>query len=241
MSTVDILIISVDDETVNLLLASVPAQVWRIHCASSRNQAIDMMSKRSFALIIFDAETPDIDGFEFDNLIREYSDTPMVVLGAKSEISYKVKFLNKGAADYIIKPFSPEELIARIRVLFRRSKPNSDSLVPTSVNYGDLKIKFSAGQVIVNNKEIMLTPIEYNLLKELVLNEGKVLTYKYLLKKIWGSEYETERQYVHVYIRRLRSKFQCGCRIFKKYIISIPRIGYQFKHISPADMRRHNS
>jgi DNA-binding response OmpR family regulator len=241
MNTSDILIISTDEETIDLLFTSMPAQVWRIHCANNRNQAIDMMSKRSFALVIFDTETPGIDGFEFDNLIHEYCDTPMVVLGAKSEISHKIKFLNKGADDYIVKPFAPEELIARIKVLFRRSKPNYDSLVPTSVSYDDLKIKFSAGQVIVNNKEIMLTPKEYNLLKELVLNEGKVLTYKYILKKIWGSEYETERQYVHVYIRRLRAKFQCGCRIFKKYIISIPRTGYQFKHISPADVRRHKS
>jgi two-component system KDP operon response regulator KdpE len=239
MNTTDILVISIDEEIIRLLFDIMPTQVWRIHCANNRSQAINMISKRPFALVILDAETPGIDGFEFDNLIHEYGDTPMLVLGARSEISYKIKFLNKGADDYIVKPFAPEELIARIKVIFRRDKPNYDSLVPTSITCGDLKIKFNAGQIIVNNKQIMLTPIEYNLLKELVVNEGKVLTYRYLLKKIWGSEYDSERQYVHVYIRRLRTKFQRGCRILKEYIVNIPRTGYQFKHVSHNDTRRH--
>jgi len=171
---------------------------------------------------------PKIDGFEVCLRLREWSQIPIIMLSAKSDASDKVRCLNIGADDYITKPFAPDELIARVKSVLRRTE--AAAAVPTQPSFasGDLEINFVERRVTVAGNEVRLTPTEYSLLQELVLNAGKVLTYSHLLKRIWGAEYGQEREYLRVFIGRLRAKFEPDSTK-PRYITTVPGVGYRFQ------------
>jgi two-component system KDP operon response regulator KdpE len=179
-------------------------------------------------LVILDIMMPKIDGFEVCRRLREWSQIPIIMLSARGEEKDKVKCLDLGADDYITKPFGASELIARVRAVLRRTEATRAVPAQSSFASGDIKINFAERRVTVAGKEVKLTPTEYSLLQEFVLNAGKVLTHTYLLNKVWGAEYKEEREYLHVFVRRLRTKLESD-PTNPSYIMTVPGVGYQFK------------
>ncbi len=149
------------------------------------------------------------------------------MLSARGDESDKVKCLDLGADDYITKPFGASELIARVKAVMRRTETAATTPTQPSFASGDLQINFVKRQVTVAGNEVKLTPTEYALLQEFVLNPGKVLTHTYLLNKVWGSEYREDTQYLHVFVRRLRAKLEPD-PTNPRYITTVPGVGYQF-------------
>jgi two-component system KDP operon response regulator KdpE len=169
---------------------------------------------------------PKVDGFEVCEEIRKWSQVPIIGLSARGEMADKVKCLNLGADDYMTKPFGIDELIARVKAVLRRNRFEDSVPATSSFISGDLVVDLATRKVTRAGKDIRLTATEFKLLRELILGAGQTLTYKYLLGKIWGPEYKTEREYLHVYIGHLRAKLEPDTRN-PVYIISVPGVGYQ--------------
>jgi two-component system KDP operon response regulator KdpE len=182
-------------------------------------------------LVILDIVMPKMDGFEVCRRLREWTQVPIIMLSAKGDESDKVKCLDLGADDYITKPFGKDELIARVRAVLRRAEAAATTSTKPSFACGDVRVNFASRQVTVAGNEVKLTPTEYTLLQELVLNASKVLTHTHLLNKVWGPEYRDEREYLHVFVRRLRSKLETD-PTKPRYILTVPGVGYQFKDIA---------
>jgi two-component system KDP operon response regulator KdpE len=180
--------------------------------------------------VLLDIKLPDIDGYTICRRIRNDSSVPIIMLTGMGTDKEKVQGLDAGADDYLVKPFSVEELLARIRAVLRRSHSNFSSTTPTIdvFSTGNFEMDYVKRQVILAGVEIKLTPTEFYLLQELTLNVGKVLTYSYLLNKVWGPEYGEERQYLHVFIGNLRSKLNLQHNDNIE-IETIAGVGYRFK------------
>ena len=150
----------------------------------------------------------------------------IIVVSARGGERDKVTALNVGADDYMTKPFSIEELLARITATLRRTRPAAaPEVTPTVITLGDLKVDLSAQQVSRNGQPVHLTPTEFALLRELAVNRGKLLTHAHLLRRVWGRGYETETEYVRVYVRRLRAKLETDGGV--PIILTQPRAGYR--------------
>jgi len=190
-------------------------------------KGIEMVETESPDLVMVDSSLPDIDTLDLVSEIREFSDVPLIILCEAETDMDRAKGLEAGADEYVAKPFSPIELLARVRALLRRTqgvgfKPER------SVSIGsELTIDFTTNEVFLSGKRVKLTPIEYNLLTELVRNNGKVLTHDSLLEKVWGSEYTTEYSFVKKYIYRLRSKLERDASK-PQMLITERGIGYKF-------------
>lgn len=184
-------------------------------------------------LILLDVMLPDMDGFEVLKMIREVSNVPVIMLTAKSEEDDRVRGLELGADDYITKPFSPRELVSRVRAVLRRTEATSPATRAEIINVDDrLKIDFGRREVWVNGELVKLRPTEYRLLYHLVQNAGWVVTYDQLLSKVWGYEYRDEPHYVRLYINYLRQKLEED-PANPKYILTERGVGYRF-----VDFRR---
>jgi two-component system KDP operon response regulator KdpE len=230
MQRARILVVDDDEAIIKFLRANLEAEGCETFIARDGTEALQSIERELPDLVILDIMLPKIDGFEVLRRVREWSQIPIVALSARGERSDKIKCLNLGADDYITKPFGVDELIARFRAVLRRTKEEVTPL-PAQSHFasGDLTIDFAARRVTVAGNEVRLTQIEYKLLQELTMNSDTVLTYEYLLKKIWGAEYGTEREYLHVYIGSLRAKIETD-RKYPDYIINIPGVGYRFQH-----------
>jgi two-component system KDP operon response regulator KdpE len=171
---------------------------------------------------------PKVNGMEVCRRVREWSQVPIIMLSARQDVSEKAQCLNYGADDYVTKPFGVIELKARIGAVLRRvgSGPSAAVSIATNFSLGDLSINFARREVTVGARKLKLTPTEYNLLAELALSNGKVLTHNYLLNKIWGPEYNSEREYLRVFVGRLRKQME-GSDGGRGYIQTVPGIGYQ--------------
>jgi len=220
----------VDDELVNvkLLRASLEARGYEVLVAMDGTEAIRIVEMEIPDLIILDIMMPKVDGFEVCRRIREWSQIPIIMLSVLGNESDKVKCLELGADDYMTKPFGIGELVARIKAVLRRAQ--AIGAIPTQPSFtaGNIQINFAKRQVTVGSNEVKLTPTEYALLQELVMNAGKVLTHAHLLNKVWGFEYGEEKEYLHVFIRRLRVKLEPDPRN-PRYITTVPGVGYQFE------------
>ena len=223
-------ILVVDDELsiIKFLCANLEAKGYKVLAAMDGTEALQTFEMELPDLVILDIMMPKPDGFEVCRQLREWSQIPIIMLSARGDESDKVKCLDLGADDYITKPFGASELVARVRAVLRRTE--AAATVPTrpSFSSGDLEISFAQRRVTVAGKEVKLTPTEYSLLQEFVLNVGRVLTHTYLLNKVWGSEYREEREYLYVFVRRLRAKLEPD-PTNPRYIMSVPGVGYQFK------------
>ncbi|MFC1902384.1 response regulator transcription factor [Chloroflexota bacterium] len=179
--------------------------------------------------MVLDIMLPKLDGFEVCRRLREWSQIPIIMLSARGNDEDKVKCLDLGADDYITKPFSAHELMARVRAVLRRAQAAGAMPAQPPFIGGDLEINYAARRVSFAGNEVKLTPTEYSLLQELVLNTGKVLTHIHLLNKVWGPEYRAEREYLHTYVRRLRRKLEPDpaepC-----HLLSVAGVGYQFSN-----------
>lgn len=222
-------ILVVDDELsiLRYVSACLRKEGYEPVIANNGRDALTLAEEQNPRLVLLDIMMPLMDGFEVLRRLREWSHVPVIMVSAKADEKDKVKCLDLGADDYITKPFGIEEVLARVRAVLRRTEAAS---APTRTSFasGDLAISFAQRQVTVAGKEVKLTPTEYNLLQELVLNAGKVLTYTHLLNKVWGSEYRDEREYLHVFVRRLRAKLEPEAPE-PKYITTVSGVGYQFK------------
>jgi len=167
---------------------------------------LDMVARQSPDIVILDIGLPDIDGFEVCSQIRSFSDAPIMMLTARDQEFDKIKGLEMGADDYITKPFSHVELLARINAMMRRSSLPEFHEVEEPVTIGKLWIDFAAREVRVDGADVSLTAVEYNLLSVLARNAGRVMSRQALLKQVWGPAYSNATGYLKVYIRRLRAK-----------------------------------
>jgi two-component system KDP operon response regulator KdpE len=170
---------------------------------------------------------PDIDGFEVLRLIRETSNVPVIMLTAKGEEDDRIKGLELGADDYISKPFSPRELVSRVKAVLRRTGSAGVSARDTITVDERLKIDFGRREVWVEDALVKLRPTEYRLLFHLVQNAGWVMTYDQILSKVWGYEYQDEPHYVRLYVNYLRQKIEKD-PANPKYILTERGIGYRF-------------
>ena len=223
-------ILIVDDDLG--IVKSIQANLQAIDCktlaAMDGTEALRVIEQELPDLIILDIMMPKMDGFEVCRQVREWSKIPIIMLSARHDLEEKVKCLDSGADDYITKPFGVNELIARVMAVLRRTKEMGTTPIIPSFTSGDLKINFIERRVTVAGREVKLTPTEYNLLKELVLNAGKVFSHATLLGRVWGSDYAEEREYLRVFIGRLRKELETDTAN-PKYIVTIPGVGYQFR------------
>jgi two-component system KDP operon response regulator KdpE len=223
-------VLVVDDEKaiLELLRATLQPEGYETLGATSGTEALQIMVREQPDIMILDIMMPGIDGFEVLRRLRQYSDMPVIMLSARFDMADKVKCLNLGADDYITKPFGTLELLARVSAVLRRTKREASLVTLSSFNNGKVNIDFIKRRVMIAGNEVRFTPTEYDLLQELVLNAGKVLTYGYLLNKVWGPEYDREREYLHVFIGHLRAKIESD-PANPRMIITTPGVGYRFE------------
>ena len=197
-------------------------------------KAMDLIRNEMPDLVILDVMLPDIDGFELLRMIREVSSVPVIMLTAKGEENDRVKGLELGADDYVTKPFSPRELVSRVRAVLRRVEPGAVSSHDLIQVDDRLRIDFGKREVWLDNELVKLRPTEYRLLYHLVQNAGWVLTYDQILSKVWGYEYRDEPHYVRLYINYLRQKLEKDSSN-PQYILTERGVGYRF-----VDFRNKN-
>jgi two-component system KDP operon response regulator KdpE len=224
MKETTILVVDDDPVIVKFVSANLKARGFGVVAAEDGESAIKAMEQTLPDLVILDIMMPGMDGVEVCRRIREWSKVPIIMLTAKNELNDKVELLNLGADDYITKPFGIEELLARVRAILRRKVGAGSSDTVLFVN-DDLEINFAERWVSLGGKQIDLSPTEYDLLRELAQNAGKVLTHQMLLSRVWGSEYGNETEYLRVYIGRLRSKLEADPKK-PKHILTKSGVGY---------------
>ena len=218
-----ILVIDDENQICRLLKVALAAHGYLVAEAATGNEGLKQAALFHPDLIILDLGLPDLDGLEVIRRLREWSRTPVLVLSVREAENDKIGSLDAGADDYITKPFSMGELLARIRVALRHtSKTASEPLLAL----GDLSIDLTHRLVKAGGREIKLTPTEYDILKNLALHTGKVLTHRQLLRAIWGPEYQEETHYLRVYIGQLRRKIEPDPNQ-PRYIITEPGVGYR--------------
>jgi len=225
-------VLVVDDESrmVEFVAMNLELEGFRVIRAANGSEALEKASKEHPDLVLLDIMMPEMDGFETLEGLRETSSVPVIFLTAKSEEVDRIKGLDLGADDYITKPFSPRELVSRIRAVLRRTEPAAVSSSEIVVD-NELRVNFDQRKVIVRGQEVRLRPTEYRLLYQLVTNAGKLLTHELLLSRVWGAEYRDEDQYVRLYITYLRQKIERDPKN-PKYILSERGLGYRFKEFS---------
>jgi two-component system KDP operon response regulator KdpE len=206
---------------------------YEVLVASSGQEAIEMVRQHQPDLILLDLYMPgSIDGMTVCEWVRESLQTPIIVLSAVTEEKRKVQALDTGADDYLTKPFSSEELQARVRACLRRANTGeaSDANTPEVLSSEDgyLYMDVARRRVRAGDQEVRLTPTEFELLRQLMLYAGKVLTHRSLLRAVWGPEYGEEADYLRVYVRQLRRKVEVEPSR-PKYILTEPGIGYVFR------------
>jgi len=223
-------ILVADDELsiIKFLRATLEARGYEVLTAINGVEALQKVGMELPDLVILDIMMPEMDGFGVCQRFREWSQIPVIMLSARSDEKDKVKCLSIGADDYLTKPFGIEELVARVNAVLRRVKIASTASTQPAFESGDLKVNFVERQVTVNNRNVKLTPTEYNLLVELVLNANKVLTHSMLLGKVWGVEYGQEKEYLRVFVRRLRKIIEADPDNPRR-IITVPAVGYKFQ------------
>lgn len=210
MNKAQILVVEDDNAVAKLMMATMESQGYHYRIAKTGAGAIMEALSYKPEVMILDLGLPDTDGIEVINKIRAWSNMPIIVVSARSEDADKVAALDAGADDYLTKPFSVDELLARLRVALRRVRYDRQRLSEESSVYenGGLRIDYAAGCVYLDGNEIHLTPIEYKLLVLLAKNTGKVLTHNYILREIWGNPTKSDVKSLRVFMATLRKKLE---------------------------------
>ncbi len=225
-------ILVVDDEprVSQFISMNLGLEGFRVVTAADGYEALTRIVKDQPDLVLLDITLPDMDGFQTLKKIRESNTIPVIFLTVRGEEFDRVHGLDLGADDYMTKPFSPRELISRIRAVLRRTEARAVSQTSEIVVDEDLSINFDQRKVIVRGKEVRLRPTEHRLLYQLVNNAGRLMTHETLLANVWGPEYRDEDNYVRLYITYLRQKIEKDPK-HPKYILGERGLGYRFREI----------
>ena len=203
-----ILVVEDDAPVRNLITTTLKAHDYKFITAQNGNNAIMEASSHNPDIVLLDLGLPDMDGVEVIERIRTWSDMPIIVISARSEDKDKIDALDAGADDYLTKPFSVEELLARLRVTQRRLSANRNEGASSVFINGALRIDYAAGCAYLGEEELHLTPIEYKILCLLATNVGKVLTHTFITQKIWGAAWENNVASLRVFMATLRKKIE---------------------------------
>lgn len=217
-----------DPQLLRLVMRNLQLEGYDVITASDGQQALEQVEAQIPDLILLDVMMPKLDGFTVCNRVREFSAVPIIIITARGQDQDKVRGLDLGADDYLTKPFSVDELLARVRAVLRRAQfiTNEQShALSTTATIGNLTIDFSQHLVMMNEQEVVLTPTEYRILSYLAQNVGRVVTQDLLLEHVWGSEYVGEGHMLQVNINRLRRKIEPDAT-HPHYIMTKVGIGY---------------
>jgi two-component system KDP operon response regulator KdpE len=230
MSDIPSLVLVIEDDAAmrRFLRASLVAAGYRVAEAETGDAGLKQAPLQPPDVVLLDLGLPDMDGLEVIRNLRTWSQVPIVVVSAKGQEKDKVAALDAGTDDYLTKPFSVGELLARIRVAMRHAARLAAGGAAEASHFivGDVKVDLAARRVFVADKEIHLTPIEYRLLATLVHNVGKVLTHRFLLEKVWGPPYVEEMHYLRVYMANLRRKLEAD-PARPRYLLTEQGVGYR--------------
>lgn len=222
-------ILIVDDEPryVRLMEANLVTEGYQVIKGFDGQQAVDMVAEHHPDLVLLDVMMPHLDGFQACERVREFSQVPIIMVTAKGEEQDRVRGLDLGADDYIVKPFSATELLARVRAVLRRAQKIEEDLSRrTSIfQHGNLTIDFARAEVFVNDKMVYLSATEYRILLQLARNQGRVIPSDQLLRDVWGEEYSEDKEILWVSISRLRQKLEMDPRN-PEHILTRSGIGY---------------
>lgn len=209
MNKLTILIVEDDTPVRNLMMTTLKTHDYRYLTAANGASAVMEASSHNPDVVLLDLGLPDVDGVEVIKKIRSWSNMPIIVISARSEDNDKIEALGAGADDYLTKPFSVEELLARLRVTQRRlASMQNDTAGESVFQNGALHVDYAAGCAYIDGEELRLTPIEYKLLCLLSRNVGKVLTHTFITQKIWGSSWENDIASLRVFMATLRKKLE---------------------------------
>ena len=225
-----ILVVEDDAPVRNLITTTLKAHEYKFITAQNANNAIMEASSHNPDIVLLDLGLPDMDGVEVIERIRTWSDMPVIVISARSEDKDKIDALDAGADDYLTKPFSVEELLARLRVTQRRLSANRNEGASSVFINGALRIDYAAGCAYLAEEELHLTPIEYKILCLLAVNVGKVLTHTFITQKIWGAAWENNVASLRVFMATLRKKIEVAPDS-PQYIQTHIGVGYRMMRV----------
>ncbi len=225
MTPANILIVDDEPQIRRVLRTTLASHGYSVIEARSGDEALDLIRTERADLILLDVNIPGRSGLETCREIRATSDVPIIMLTVRNTERDKVQALDAGVDDYVVKPFGADELMARIRAALRRAAP-AESLPPFVS--ADLSIDFQKRAVLAKGQPVRLTPKEFELLRQLVANQGKALSHRRLLQAVWGPDYGEETEYLRVFINQLRKKIEPDPR-HPRYIHTEPWVGYRFE------------
>ncbi len=219
-------VLVIDDEgsILRALRINLTARKYEVVTASDGASGLAAMARARPDVLILDLGLPDMDGVDVINGIRGWTSTPIIVLSAAGQENTKVAALDAGADDYVTKPFGMDELLARLRAAVRRASPGPDEPV---VATEDFTVDLAAKRVARDGTDVRLTPTEWGLLEVLVRNRGRLVTQRQLLQEVWGEQYQTEGNYLRVYVAHLRRKLEPDPSR-PRYLLTEPGMGYRF-------------
>lgn len=225
-------VLIVDDEPryLRLMEANLLSDDYIVVKATNGQEAVDLVAKQQPDLVLLDVMMPKLDGFEACARIREFSNVPIIMVTARGDEYDRVKGLDVGADDYIVKPYSATELLARVRAVLRRVQVTGNSFQKSLFTHGDLKIDFTRAEVFVNETTVFLSATEYRLLLQFVQNIGNILTSEDLLVNVWGDEYRDDKEILWVSISRLRQKLEADPKN-PKHIVTRTGLGYSMPNL----------
>jgi two-component system, OmpR family, KDP operon response regulator KdpE len=227
VATTRALLVEDDPNIVDLIRSNLAVRGFDTVVCTDGRRALQLLETEEPDIVLLDLMLPEADGFDLCRQIRERSSVAVIVVSARGGERDKVTALNMGADDYMTKPFSVEEMLARITATLRRTRSQgATEQAPAVLSAGDVVIDLANQQVLKGGVPVHLTPTEFALLRELVTNRGKLLTHAHLLRRVWGPGYQTETEYVRVYVRRLRAKLEGDDG--EPLIVTAPRAGYRF-------------
>jgi two-component system, OmpR family, KDP operon response regulator KdpE len=222
----NILLIEDEQEIRRFLRVSLDGHGYRLVESATGREGVMQAASQQPDLIILDLGLPDIDGMEVIRQVREWSQIPIIILSARGQEHEKVKALEAGADDYLTKPFSIGELVARIRVALRHAAQSTGEPGEPVFQLGGLRVDLVCRRVFVADQEIHLTPIEYRLLTTMIRYAGKVITHRQLLKEVWGPDSVFETHYLRVYMAQLRRKIEAD-PARPQFLLTEPGVGYR--------------
>lgn len=226
--TATILLIEDERQMRRFLRVTLQSEKYIVLEAETANDGLSQAATRNPDIVLLDLGLPDMDGLDVIEKLREWSAVPVIVISAREQEGDKIKALDRGADDYLTKPFGAGELLARIRVALRRAaSKNQDQREAVFVS-DELRIDFLKRQVYSGTREVHLTPIEYRLLTVLVRNAGRVMTHRQILKEVWGPAYVEQTHYLRVFMNQLRRKIEAESTR-PRFLLNEPGIGYRFK------------